>query len=191
MHIFQNIKTPEQFRLEKEIAIAKKRGVSLEGYRAIKKKEYEDECQRIHQEELKRLGLSEDEYQKKEKQRLQKEKIHKYVKGALMAICIPLVLFLLYYGIPYYLSSTEIGKDVLLIVGITFVIGLVMFYLGTPVFLIIWEFLGKVVGNRYLKLILGIMITILIVGFLLYTCGVMGDGGAGTYEPGKLRPDKF
>lgn len=191
MHIFQNIKTPEKFRLEEEIAIAKKRGLSLEEYRAIKKKEYEEERQRIHLEELKRLGLSEKEYQKKEKQRLQKEKILRYVKGTLMAICVPLVLFLMSYGIPSYLSSTEIGKDVLLIVGILFVIGLVALYLCAPVFLIIWEFLGKVVRNRYLKLVMGIMITILIVGFLLYTCGAIGDGGAGTYEPGKLRPDKF
>lgn len=191
MHIFQNIKTPEQFRLEEEIAIAKKRGVSLEEYRAIKKKEYEEECQRIHLEELKRLGLSEKEYQKKEKQRSQKEKILRHIKGALMAISVPLILFLMYYGIPSYLSTTEIGKDVMLIVGIIFVIGLVAFYLGTPVFLLIWKFLGRVVGNRYLKLILGIMITILIVGFLLYTCGAVGDGGTGIYEPGKLRPDKF
>lgn len=191
MHIFQNIKTPEKFRLEEEIAIAKKRGVSLEEYRAIKKKEYEEECQRIHLEELKRLGLSEKEYQKKEKQRSQKEKILRHIKGALIAISVSLVLFLMYYGIPSCLSTTEIGKDVMLIVGIIFVIGLVAFYLGTPVFLIIWEFLGKIVGNRYLKLILGIMITILIVGFLLYTCGSVGDGTVGTYEPGKLRPDKF
>ena len=79
MHIFQNIKTPEKFRLEEEIAIAKKRGVSLEEYRAIKKKEYEEECQRIHLEELKKLGLSEKEYQKKENQRLKKEKILRHI----------------------------------------------------------------------------------------------------------------
>jgi hypothetical protein len=41
MHIFQNLKTPEQFQQEKDKAIAKKRGVTLEEYRALKKKEHE------------------------------------------------------------------------------------------------------------------------------------------------------
>lgn len=112
-------------------------------------------------------------------------------KGCLYAIILFIGSIVLLYGICDAINSSEFGMNILLIVGGLFVIGLVAFYLGTPVFLIIWEFLGKIVGNRYLKLILGIMITILIVGFLLYTCGAAGDGGTGIYEPGKLRPDKF
>lgn len=190
MHIFQNFKTPEQFQLEKDKAIAKKRGVTLEEYRALKKKEHEEECQRIHLEELKRLGLTEEEFQNREKKRKHKDKYLGYVKGVLMAICVPLILFLLYYGIPEFLSSLETGKDFILIVGIIFVVGLVAFYLGTPVFLTFWAFLGKGKGNRYLKAIVVLILTLLVVGLVLYTCGSMGSG-SDMYEPGKLRPDKF
>ena len=189
MHIFQNLKTPEQFQQEKDKAIAKKRGVSLEEYRVLKKKEHDEECQRIHTEELIRLGLSEEEFQKREKKRKQKEKYLGYVKDVLMAICVPLILFLLYYGIPEFLSSLETGKDFILIVSIIFVVGLVAFYLGTPVFLTFWAFLGK--GNHYLKSIVVLILTLLVVGLVLYTCGSMGNGGTEIYEPGKLRPDKF
>lgn len=191
MHIFQNLKTPEQFRLEEEIAIAKKRGISLEEYRAIKKKEYEEECQRIHMEELKRLGLSEDEFQKEEKQRLRKEKILMCIKGILMAICVPLVMFLLYYGIPSFLSSSEIGKDVLLIIGIVFVVGLVVFYLGTPIFLTLWAFLSEDKGNRYLKASIALILTLLVVGLVLYTCRPLSGEDTDIYDTEKLRPDKF
>lgn len=191
MHVFQNLKTPEQFQLEKDKAIAKKRGVTLEEYRALKKKEHEEECQRIHMEELKRLGLTEAEFKNREKKRQQKEKYLGYVKGALIAIFAPLVLFLLYYGIPAFLTSSEIGKDVFLIVGIIFVVALVAFYLCTPVFLTIWAFLGRGKGNRYLKAIVVLILTLLVVGLVLYTCGSMGNDGTEMYEPGKLRPDKF
>ena len=191
MHIFQNLKTPEQFQQEKDKAIAKKRGVTLEEYRALKKKEHEEECQRIHMEELKRLGLTESEFKNREKKRLQREKYLGYVKGALIAIFAPLVLFLLYYGIPAFLSSSEIGKDFILVVGIIFVVCLVAFYLCTPVFLTFWAFLGKGKGNHYLKAIVVLILTLLVVGLVLYTCGSMGNGGTEIYEPGKLRPDKF
>jgi len=191
MHIFQNLRTPEQFQLGKDMAIAKKRGVTLEEYRALKKKEHEEECQRIHMEELKRLGLTEAEFKNREKKRLQKEKYLGYVKGALIAILAPLVLFLLYYGIPAFLSSSEIGKDFILIVGVIFVVGIVAFYLCTPVFLTFWAFLGKGRGKRYQKAFVILILTLLVVGLVLYTCGSMGSGGAELYEPGKLRPDKF
>lgn len=112
-------------------------------------------------------------------------------KGCLYAIFLFIGSIVLLYGICSAINLSEFGKDIILLVGAIFVIGLVAYYLGIPVFLIIWEFLGKVVRYRYIKLMLVVMITILIVGFLLYTCVAIGDGGAGTYEPGKLRPDKF
>lgn len=191
MHIFNNIKTPEQFRLEKEMAAAKKHGMSLEEYRVHKKKEIEDERQRLHMEELKRLGLTEEEYQKRESKRIRKEKFNKYAKNVLIAISVPLVLFLMYYGIPEYLSSSEVGKDVLLVIGIILVLGLIGFYLGVPVFHIIWNFISRGEGNRLLKIVVSLIIALLIVGLLLYTCGSLGNGGSEIYEPGKLRPDKF
>ena len=191
MHIFNNVKTPEQFRLEEDSAIAKKRGLSLEEYRTLKKKEYEEECQRIHMEELKRLGITEEEYQKREKKKIQKENILRRVKDILFALSVPLILFLLYYGIPAFLSSSEIGKDFILIVGIIFVVGLVAFYLCTPVFLTLWAFFGRGKGNRYLKAIVVLILTLLVVGLVLYTCGSMGNGGTEIHELGKLRPDKF
>lgn len=190
MNIFQNIKTPEQIRLEEEMAIAKKRGVSLEEYRALKKKEHEEECQRIHMEELKRLGITEEEYQERERKRIRKDKIIRNVKGIIVAICMLIVLFLMYYGIPAFLLSSEIGKDIFLIVGIIIVVGLVAFCLGTPVFLSVWAFKDRGKGNRYLTAIVVLILTLLVVGLVLYTCGSMG-GGADIYEPGKLRPDKF
>lgn len=189
MHIFQNLKTPEQLQIEKDKAIAKKRGVTLEEYRVLKKKEHEEECQRIHLEELKRLGLTEEEYQERENKRIKKEKIHKHIKDVILAISVPLVLFLLYYGIPAFLSSSEIGKDVLLIVGGIFVVGLVAFYLGTPIFLTVWAFFSEGRGNRYLKVVITLILTIIIFGFILYTCGSIGGGDTDIYEPGKLRPD--
>jgi len=190
MHIFQNLKTPEQFQLEKDKAIAKKRGISLEEYRVLKKKEHDEECQRIHMEELIMLGLTEEEFQKREKKRKQKEKILRYIKEVAFAISALLVLFLFYYGIPAFLSSSEIGKDIILIIGVIFVVGIVAFYLCTPVSLTLWAFLGKGKGNWYLKALVVLILTILVVGLVLYTCGSMG-GGSDMYEPGKLRPDKF
>ena len=191
MHIFQNLKTPEQFRLAEEIAIAKKRGVSLEEYRVIKKKEYEEECQRIHMEELQSLGITEVEHQKREKKRKQKEKYREYTERLIVGISVPLVLFLLYYGIPSFLSSYETGKNVFLIVGIVFVLGLVVFYLCIPVFLTLWAFVDRVRSKRYFKVIIALVITLLVAGLILYIIGSTGISSSEIHEPVKLRPDRF
>lgn len=110
-------------------------------------------------------------------------------KGCLFAIALLFGSVALLYGIGSAINSSEVGKDFILIVGIIFVAGLVAFYLGTPVFLTFWAFIGK--GNRYLKAIVVLILTLIVVGLVLYTCGAMGSGGTELYEPGKLRPDKI
>lgn len=112
-------------------------------------------------------------------------------KGCLFAIALLVGSVALIYGIGSAINSSEIGKDVILIVGIIFVVALVTFYLCTPVFLTIWAFLGRGKGNRYLKAIVVLILTLLVVGLVLYTCGSMGNSGTDIYEPGKLRPDKL
>lgn len=191
MHIFQNLRTPETIKLEEDRTIAKNRGISLEEYRALKKKEYDEKYRRIHDEELKRLDISEEEYQKRNKKKELKEKKLGYVTGTFFTIFMASVLFLIYYGIPAFLSSSEIGKGILIVVGIIFVVGLIAFYLCTPVFLTIWAFLNRGKGNRYLKALVAILLMLFVVGLVLYTCGSWDNGSTEIYEPGKLRPDKF
>ena len=111
-------------------------------------------------------------------------------KGCLFAVVLFVGSIALLYGIGSAINSSEIGKDVLLIVGGVFVLGLV-FYLSTPIFLIVWAFLSEGRVNRYLKVIITLILTIIIVGFVLYTCGSIGGGDTDIYEPGKLRPDRF
>ena len=72
-------------------------------------------------------------------------------KGCLFAVVLLVGSVALFYGIGSTINSSEIGKDVILIVGTIFVVSLVAFYLCTPVFLIFWAFLGRGKGNRYLK----------------------------------------
>lgn len=111
-------------------------------------------------------------------------------KGCLFAIVLFVGAIALLYGIGDIINSSEIGRDIILIVGIIFVVGLIFFYLGTPVFMTLWAFLcGS--KNRYLKIVLVLILTLLIVGLLLYTCGSIDDGGTNIYESGKLRPDRF
>ena len=112
-------------------------------------------------------------------------------KGCLFAVVLLVGTVALFYGIGSTINSSEIGKDVILIVGIIFVVSLVVFYLCTPVFLTIWAFLGRGKGNRYLKRGVVLVLTLLVVGLLLYTCGSLGSDGTDIYEPGKVRPDKF
>lgn len=112
-------------------------------------------------------------------------------KGCLFATALLVGSVALLYSIGSAINSSEIGKDVILIVGVIFVVGLVAFYLGTPVFLTFWAFLGRGKGNHYLKAIVVLILTLLVVGLVLYTCGTMGNSGTDIYEPGKLRPDKF
>ena len=112
-------------------------------------------------------------------------------KGCLFAIFLFVGSIALLYGIGSAVDSSEFGKDVLLIVGGIFVVGLVAFYLGTPTFLIVWAFLSEGKMNRYLKAIITLILTIIIVGFVLYTCGSIGGGDTNIYEPSKLRPERF
>lgn len=111
-------------------------------------------------------------------------------KGCLFAIALLVGSVALLYGICSTINSSEIGKDIILIIGVIFVVGIVAFYLCTPVFLMLWAFLGRGKGNRYLKALVVLILTILVVGLVLYTYGSMGSG-SDMYEPGKLRPDKF
>ena len=113
------------------------------------------------------------------------------IKGCLFAIVLLVGSLALLYGICDAINSSELGKDVILIVGVIFVVGLVAFYLGTPVFLTFWAFLGEGKGNHYLKSIVVLILTLLVVGLVLYTCGSMGEGCVDIYEPAKLRPDKI
>lgn len=112
-------------------------------------------------------------------------------KGCLLAIVLFFGSIALFYSIGSAIDSSETGKSVLFVVGILFVIGLVAFYLCTPVFLTFWAFLGKGRGNRYLKAFVVLILTLLVVGLFLYTWGSLGSDGADIYEPGKMRPDKF
>ncbi len=113
------------------------------------------------------------------------------IKGCLFAIVLFVGSIAILYGVGSAIEYSEIGRYILIIVGILFVVGLVAFYLCTPVFLTFWAFLDKGRDNRYLKAIVVLFLTILVVGLVLYTCGSMGSGGTDLYEPGKLRPDKF
>ena len=109
----------------------------------------------------------------------------------MFAIILLVASIALLFGIGSAIDSSETGKNILFVVGILFVIGLVAFYLCTPVFLTAWEFFGGTKGNRYLRTIVVLILTLLVVGVFLYTCGSLGSGGTDIYEPGKLRPDKF
>lgn len=111
-------------------------------------------------------------------------------KGCLFAIILLAGSIALLCGIGSAIDSSETGKSILFVVGILFILGLVAFYLGTPAFLMFWAFLDKGKGNKYVKLIIGLIITILVVGLILYISGSIGVGTE-YIEPGKMRPDRF
>lgn len=112
-------------------------------------------------------------------------------KGCLFAIVLFVGSIVLLYGIGSVINSSEIGKDFILVVGVIFILGIVVFYLCTPVFLTIWASIGGRKGNRYLKGVVALLLTLIVVGLILYIFGFMGNGGSELCEPGKLRPDKF
>ena len=112
-------------------------------------------------------------------------------KGCLFAIVLFVSSTVLLYGIGSVINSSEIGKNFILIVGVIFILGIMAFYFCTPIFLTIWASIGSRKSNRYLKAFVALLLTLIVVGLILYLFGFMGDGGSKLCEPEKLRPDKF
>ena len=194
MNIFNELtRKQEQQRLERDLAIAKKMGISLEEYRDIKKKEAEDNIKKAHEEYLKQKGITEEQFQKK---KCRKEKWENSpwpaVLGCLLAIIGIVGGFGLLYGLGSLLEDSDFLKTGLLVVAGIMIFGLFVIYICSPVFLIIRGMLEKMQSKNFIKTLIALIITSLLIMGCIYTCGTINKTSDDIYEPNvKMRPDRF
>ena len=194
MNIFSELtKKQEQQRLERDLAIAKKMGISLGEYRDMKKKEAEDNIKKAHEEYLKQKGITEEQFQKK-KRRKEKWENSSWpaVLGCLMAIIGIVGGFGLLYGLGSLVEDSDFLKTGLLVAAGIWVFGLFVIYICSPVFFIIRGILEKNKFNSFIKTLIALIITSLIIIGCIYTCGKINKTSDDIYEPNvKMRPDRF
>lgn len=189
MNIFNNLKTPEYFAAQRKAAhqqYLQKRGITDAEYQL----ELEEKAKKEHQEYLDRLGITEEEFQRNEKKAERKRKIKESLDsfGAIVLLLGGIAVFII--GIVSE-DFREALKPIILAAGGIWLL-FIFVMICTPVYLIINSFIQQSKWNKYLKVIISLLITlfvIAIIGVLLHTC--YSGGSSDYYEPGKLRPDKF
>lgn len=184
MNIFNNLKIYDKDKAHQEYL--QKYGISEEEYQHRLEQERKD----AHQKELHTLSITEEEFQRREKQterkRSRKEYFEKYGTIALL-LC----------GIAFFIWGVvskdfrEVVKSIILTAGGIWLL-FIFVMICTPVYLIVNNFVKQSKWNKYLKMIVSLMLTLIVLvllGVLLHTC--YSGGGSEYYEPGKLRPDRF
>ena len=174
MNIFSNLKTPEDFQKERDIAVSKKMGISLEEYRENKRKEAEENQRKEHERYLKEKGITEEQYQKR-KRRKEKWENSKWSAGlgCLMALTMVVGGFALLIGEGNFIDSSETLKTIILVIAAIWILGLVAIYLGAPIFMLLMGILEKIKIKGWIKIVIGVIITILV--FLVFVdlkCGL-------------------
>ena len=189
MNIFNNLKKPEYFAAQRKDAhqqYLQKRGITEEEYLL----ELEEKAKKEHQEDLDRLGITEAEFQRREKNAEKKREIKKTLDkyGTILVLLGGIALFII--GIVSE-DFREAVKPIILTAGGTWLL-FIFVMICIPVSFIINSFIQQSKWNKYLKVIISLLITLLviaIVGVLLHTC--YSGGSSDYYEPGKLRPERF
>lgn len=189
MHIF----TQKDFQLERDMAISKKMGISLEEYREIKRKEADENRRKAHEEYLKKKGITEEQFQKRKRRKEKWENSHwPTVLGCLMAILLVVGGFALFYGIGSLVENSDFLKTGVLIIAGIWIFGLFIIYICSPIFLIIRGMIDNKKSKSLIKTIIAIILTAVIIAGVVYTCGSYNKYSDERYEPHiKMRPDRF
>lgn len=189
MQIFNNVKGYNSISAQRKAAhqqYLQERGITEEEYQL----ELEEQARKKHQEYLDRVGITEEEFlrrKSKTERRLKlKESFSKY--GTITALLVGFVIFVV------YLVSEDFRNDVepiILMLGSIWLL-YIFIMLCVPVYLLANNFIEHLKWNRFTKLIVALIITLLVVvaiGGLLHTC--YSGSGSDNYEPILLRPDHF
>ena len=178
MNIFSNLPNPQKEKWERHQKYLRDRGITESQFQ----QELEQKREQEHLELLKSLGVTEEVFQKKVKRKKRIESI----KESLMSGLGCLILFMLYIGIPVMVCS-DFGKPFLIILGIIW--GL--FLLGSilvPVVFFINEVIKDSMSNKAIRIVVAVLISILILGGLAYTCG---SSNTEYHIDDAHRPDRF
>ena len=172
MNVFNGLfREQEEQRLERDLAISKKMGISLEEYHEIKRKEAEENIKKEHEEYLKQKGITEEQFQKN-KQRKEKWENSPWstVLGCLMAIMGIVGVFALFCGLGSIIEDSDFLKTCLLIVGGIWIFGLFLIYICSPVFLIIRGSIDNMQSKSIIKTTIALILTALIIIGLIFIC---------------------
>lgn len=190
MNIFNNIVTPEEFQRRRDLEGAKRRGLSLEEYKEVRRKEIEEKCRREQEEYLKRLGISEEEFIRREKKlerkRMWRERFQGFAMLSVVLLCITA-----FFALAFSKDLHELVKPAVLILGSIWLIGSFLF-VCTPVYLIARGIVDNAKTNSIVKTTIAVLISTIIIGGCVYMCGQISNYHRGIYEPTiKMRPDKL
>lgn len=197
MHIFDNLKTSEDYKRERQKAIelaAKRKGMTIDEYLEYWKKveeererKWQEDYQRRHKEELKRLGITEEQYQKRIKRQKRKEKI----KEAFVKIGEWLLIISVVFLVIIFIASKD-AKEVIepiLFVGAAIWLLYLLVFITTPIWYMIWKSLEENTPNKIIRIL---SFVVIIAVLLCIICLVFHTCGGSDYEPRiKMRPDKF
>lgn len=178
MNIFSNLPNPQKEKWEQHQKYLRDRGITETQFQ----QEIEQKRKQEHQKLLNSLGITEEIFQKRVKR---KERIES-IKETFMSGFGCLFLFSLFIGIPV-IACSNFGKPFLIILGVIW--GL--FLLGSilvPVVFFINEAIKGSMSNKAIRIIVAVLISILILGGLAYTCG---SSNTEYHIDDAHRPDRF
>ena len=189
MNVFNNIRGPEYYAAQRKAAhqqYLQRRGITEEEYQL----ELEEKAKKEHQEYLDRLGITEEVFQRREKKAQRKRKIKDTLDGFGTFVLL-LGGIALFVGGVFSKDIRNVLKPIVLTAGGIW-LAFIIIMLCAPVYLIIYSLIERSKWNKFIKVIVSVILTLLVVviiGLLLHTC--FSGGGSDYYEPGKLRPNKF
>ena len=178
MNIFNNLPNPQREKWEQHQKYLRDRGITENEFQQELKLKREQE----HQDYLNSLGITEEIFQKREKRKLLKEKIIENLTSGLGC----LFLLSLFVGLPILAVSDE-GKPILIIIGIIWGIFLFGSIIVSLVFLTN-EAIKDSISNNILRIVIAILISILVIGGIAYTCG---NSNTEYHFDDAHRPDRF
>lgn len=151
----------------------RKEGITEEEYQR-RKKQRESE---LHLKELETLGLTEEQYQKR-KRRLEKRKKWLNSLGCFTFFFVAIGAFIL-FGL---FTETEIGKSIITAIGGIWIVGMALFILCV-IFVAGFETAKSITDSMAGKILIAILITIAVIALImLFKVGWVNDAH---------RPDRF
>lgn len=127
-----------------------------------------------HRKYLKERGITEEEFQKREERKRKWEALQEKYGAPLGCICAIILIcggFTLMYYLGNLINSSEILKTIILVAGGIWILGLFLFYVVSPTFLVIIAFIEKLKWNKFTKIVVSIILTLFVVfviGLLLH-----------------------
>lgn len=161
MNIFRNLPNPQKEKWDQHQKYLRDRGIT----EFIFQQELKQKREQEHQERLKLLGITEEVFQKREKRKKRIEKIKEILTSGLGC----LIVLSLFVGLPI-LAFSDVGKPILIILGIIW--GLYLFgSILVPIAFFTYEAIKDSILNKALRILITILISIMIIGGIVYICG--------------------